>query len=50
MQVDYYENIKNKNADLNYKINAFVEKYYPRPKIIEEREENGVRIRVYEPR
>lgn len=50
MQLNYYENIKNKNNDLRNKIHAFVEKYNPRPQLIEEGEENGVVVKVYEAR
>lgn len=50
MEIKHIANIKNKNAELRYKIQAFVQKYNPRPEVIEEREENGIKIKVYEVR
>ena len=50
MRVDYYANKKNKADDFRNAVNALVEKYNPRPKIIEERVEGGVVVKVYEAR
>lgn len=50
MQVNYHANIKNKSNDLRDKIKELSLKYNPRPEMVEEREEDGITIKVYEPR
>jgi hypothetical protein len=50
MQLNHYENVKNKSTDLRKKVQMAVEQLNPRPKVIAIKEENGLKIKVIEPR